>query len=304
MPALVTHHRFATKALSHARPEIIAAAKAAPAAFRWGAQGPDIFFFYSPFRSTNPIMTLGKEMHHTKIFPCFHSLTRNCAGLNRPEATAYLMGMCCHYTLDRMIHPFVTYICNYRLDPLYPQLSPSVLHRMCEAELDRALIAHMLHGESKGFRAYQLLHMDKQATSAASALLGHTAKTVYDTRVSLGIVRTSMRNLLHAYRLLHDPSGRRSKLVGSAERLMTTPGVVSSMMRPTHPLRADCVNASHRAWIDAAMPHMRRYDSFFSLVQQAQRPALQLMDACYTAMQTGGRLPPELFPTNYSGLPE
>ena len=45
MPALVSHHLFADSALKQAQPYLANAAAAAPMAFRWGAQGPDLFFY-------------------------------------------------------------------------------------------------------------------------------------------------------------------------------------------------------------------------------------------------------------------
>ena len=42
MPALVSHFIFADSALHDAQPYLVEAIQAAPLAFRWGAQGPDI----------------------------------------------------------------------------------------------------------------------------------------------------------------------------------------------------------------------------------------------------------------------
>ena len=117
MPALVSHHLFADSALKQAQPYLANAAAAAPMAFRWGAQGPDLFFYYQPFYE-NHISRIGHCLHEERVARMFAELVAECSRLNTPEATAYLLGFCCHYVLDRMAHPFITYIANYRIDPL------------------------------------------------------------------------------------------------------------------------------------------------------------------------------------------
>ena len=52
MPALVSHFIFADSALHDAQPYLVEAIQAAPLAFRWGAQGPDILFFTAHWRKT------------------------------------------------------------------------------------------------------------------------------------------------------------------------------------------------------------------------------------------------------------
>ena len=119
MPALVSHHLFAESSLKQAAPHLANAAAAAPMAFRWGAQGPDIFFYHQPLYE-NHISRTGHLVHEERVARMFSELTAECARLNTPEAMAYVLGYCCHYTLDRIVHPFVTYIANYRIDPLNP----------------------------------------------------------------------------------------------------------------------------------------------------------------------------------------
>lgn len=303
MPALVSHHRFAATALKQAQPYLANAVAAAPMAFRWGAQGPDILFYYQPFHD-NHIVRTGHRLHNERAARIFSCMTGECARWNTPAATAYLLGYCCHYILDRTAHPFVTYMSNYRLDPLFPWLPHNALHNLCEAELDRALIEIYYPGDCAEFRSYLLLSADSRSAAAAGALLSHAVWNVYGTRLTPNTVSTSMRSMIRIQRLLHDKSGRRSSAIGWVEDRVGMSGAVSSMIRPTQPLCADCINISHRAWIDAAVPYMRRYTDFFQLMEQAQRPAAQLMEACYDAVQTGAPLSSELFPLNYMGMPE
>lgn len=303
MPALVSHQRFAAAALTQAQPYLATAAAAAPGAFHWGAQGPDILFYHQPLLE-NRVSRVAHRIHEQRVARFFAALTAQCAKENTPEATAYLLGFCCHYILDRTAHPFVTYMANYRLDPLFPELPHSAQHNLCEAELDRALLEHTHPGSAMQFRAHLMLSADERSTAGACALLPEAIWQVYGTRVSASAVRASMRSMLRIQRMLHDPSGRRTAAISWMEHRIGANGSVSSLIRPPQPLPADCVNRSHQAWIDAATPHLRRYTDYFQLLEQAQRPAAQLMDLCYDAVQTGQPLPDSLFPLNYLGLPE
>lgn len=303
MPALVTHYNFASSVLQTAKPYLRSAASSDLTAFYWGAQGPDPLFFYHPLMK-NSVSALGSRMHERQIARTFSVLARQCALIQSPSATAYLLGFCCHYALDRTIHPFVTYIVNYRLDPQYPTLSHGPLHNLCESEMDRIVIETRLKSSSPTFRSYQLLSPSKSAERAASQMLSAAAWKAYGERLSPRTVVHSMRSMIRIQHMLCSLSGRPADILTSIERFTGNCGAISTLVRPTHPLPVDCTNIRREAWIDAAMPHMRRYESFFDLLQQAEVPASRLMDCCYDAVQTGTSLSADLFPLNYSGLVE
>lgn len=303
MPALVSHFMFADSALHEAQPYLAKAIEAAPLAFRWGAQGPDILFFYHPL-TENSINRVGHRMHEERVDRMFQALTAACSHSHTPEATAYLLGYCCHYILDRSAHPFVTYIANYRIDPLYPQLSLSAQHNLCESELDRALIAAAHSGKPADYPAHMILSYDNKTSNCIGTVLSHAIWNVYGTRVPVSAVKSSMRSMIHVQHLLHDRSGRRHTALSWLEHRLHISGDFSSLIRPLAPIDADCTNHSHQPWIDASMPHMRRYTDYFQILNNAQRPAACLMETCYDAVQTGKPLPKHLFGLNYMGMPE
>lgn len=302
MPALVSHFMFADSALHEAQPYLAKAIEAAPLAFRWGAQGPDVLFFHHPLTENNVNRT-GHQMHEERVGRMFQALTAECARSHTPEATAYLLGYCCHYILDRSAHPFVTYIANYRIDPLYPQLSLSAQHNLCEAELDRALIAAAHGGNPADYPAHMILSYDNKTAAILSGILSRAIWTVYGTRVSASAIKSSMHTMIHVQHMLRDRSGRRHTALSWLEHRLHISGDFSSLIRPLAPIGADCTNSSHQPWIDASMPHMRRYTDYFQILNGAQRPAACLMEACYDAVQTGKPLPQHLFTLDYMGMP-
>lgn len=308
MPALVTHYIFAAQAAEHAAAPLSDAISAAPDAFYWGAQGPDILFFHRPL-TRNTVSQLGHAMHDCQIAQTFSSFARECTKTDNPAATAYLLGFCCHYALDRTVHPFVTYLVRYRLDPQYPTLSYSSLHHLCESEMDRILIEkHMLRGANRrkqgaAFPAHRLLNNTPEVREAAAHLL-RAAGDSYGVRLTSRQVARSMRSMLQITHALQNPTGRRASRVAAVERLFHSEGAISSLMRPYAPLSVDCTNQSHAMWIDAATPHLRRYESLFDLMKRAEQTAMQLMTCSYDTVRNGTPLPPALFSLNYLGLTE
>lgn len=301
MPAIVTHTHFNSTILQHARPYLMSAASADLMAFYWGGMGPDPLFFYHPWHE-NTVSDIGHLMHEKQVARTFRVMTRQCAAMQSASAMSYLIGFCCHYVLDKTVHPFVTYISNYYLNPQFPTLGHSALHNLCESELDRIVIEQLLHQDNAAFRSYRLYSVSRSASNAASQMLSAAAWKAYGKKVPPRAVTSSMHSMLRCHYLLSNPTGRRYDSLYSVEKFLSSDGYISSLMRPTHALPVDCTNSQHKPWIDASMPHMRRYEDFFDLLRRAEQPTLQLMDCCYDAVQTGKKLPEELFHLNYMGL--
>ena len=303
MPALVTHHIFANTAADHAPSSVSEAISADPIAFSWGAQGPDILFFHHPIHS-NSVSRLGQDMHSKRVADTFSAFVSECAKNKDPSSTAYLLGFCCHYALDRTVHPFVTYMINYRLGLRYPAFSQNALHHLCESELDRIAIEKLYRTRSASFPSHHLLSFTPETGHTASRLIRAAASSVYEVSLSERQVSASMRSMLRIQRILQNPTGRNASRMYSLEKLFHSEGALSSLMRPCAPLPVDCTNQAHDAWFDAATPHMRRYESFFDLLTRAERLAIRLMDCSFHGVQDGSPLPPALFSLNYMGLSE
>ncbi|MGN1030430.1 MAG: zinc dependent phospholipase C family protein [Butyricicoccaceae bacterium] len=301
MPAFVSHYRFASEVLANARPEISKAVSDAPAAFYLGAQGPDILFYHH-IGLPSQISAVGHAMHTARTARAFAAFVREAARLNTPEATSYLLGLCCHYALDRTVHPFVNYISNQVLNPLYPEKSPSALHNLCECDLDRMVVERHFGEDVGQFRSPSLLDLDKKAVEAASHMMANTAWTVYGVRCKPAAIASSLRSMKRVLSILHDKNGSRAAQLAFIDRITGSHGLYSSLVRPLKPIPADCANLSRNAWIDAEHPRMRRYDTYFDLMRSARPVAYCLMDHCLHCMQTGDPINPALFRLNYSGV--
>ena len=129
MPASYTHFRFGRDVLSLLPPERKHSALLHRGLFDIGLHGPDIFFFYQPYRS-NPISALGYRMHGETGRQVFHRLQLLRDKLASAEAQAYLAGFLCHFVLDTVCHPYIDHI----------TASTPISHTRLEMELDRAFL--------------------------------------------------------------------------------------------------------------------------------------------------------------------
>lgn len=138
MPSFVMHHYFAARVCELAPPELARICTAAPAAYSWGSQGPDPFFFI-PLSGASA--QLGGRMHRGHIAEVFRAMAQAAHG--SAVALAYLLGFCTHYALDRTVHPYIE-TQTQRLMKEY-QLSNSAAHKLCEADLDAEVLRWRCH---------------------------------------------------------------------------------------------------------------------------------------------------------------
>ncbi len=103
MPACAAHYQFGQDVLSRLGEDLKPLIFAYKNEYNIGLQGPDIFFFYKPYQRTG-IPAYGAERHTqpaVRMFAPILEKTRDKAALS------YLLGLLCHFTLDKNCHPYV-----------------------------------------------------------------------------------------------------------------------------------------------------------------------------------------------------
>ena len=103
MADFVSHHLFGGQALAVFPAAVQQLAKAHPACFYWGCQGPDPLF-YRKILLGSPLHKLGNRMHSEKTDELFAAFARgvHClTGEAHEIAAAYFYGFVCHYAARR-----------------------------------------------------------------------------------------------------------------------------------------------------------------------------------------------------------
>ena len=289
MPSFVTHHYFAVRVRRAAPPAIACLCENAPAAYAWGSQGPDPFFFYP-----STLSRLGGRMHRSGIAETFRAMA-DAAG-ESPAALAYLLGFCTHYARDRTVHPYIEDQTR-RLSVNY-RLSGSAAHKLCETDLDSAVLLRLGKAVPASEPAYRLLDTEAPECREAARLLS-AAGNAAGGAVTAGQAKDALRCMYQVYRFLHrSRAGRR--LLPMGEAALHQPGALSSMFRRNTLLPEDSPNRAHRIWLDwEGRPHT---EDFRTLMERDALPfALVLQRAACAACRRGNPFPEGMFSMDYSG---
>lgn len=126
MPASYAHYRFGKLLLPALPADVRQCIQRFRRMYDAGLQGPDFFFYFSPFWHT-ATGDLGKIFHRQTGQEFFSTA---CKAASSEAARAYLYGLLGHYCLDAACHPFVN-----RLEEI-----GEAKHIPLESELERFLL--------------------------------------------------------------------------------------------------------------------------------------------------------------------
>ena len=295
MPSYVTHHIFAVTVQRVTGDSVSHIAAACPAAYRWGAQGPEpLHLYHAPFPSQ--MHRLAQRMRTEPPAPLFEALCDAAVREHNIAALAYVFGFCTNYALDRVTHAFLEAQAD-RLVPYVPGYSAAARRSLVESDIDGIMIAGFIDADPAGFKAYRLLDPTAAECTILSRVLSHAAKTVYGMRVSPAAVYHSLHDMRHVLHLTHSGSQSRGRLQ-RFERLLGKSGLASSHIRPAEPLAADCANEAHRPWLSDGV---ERTDSFTDLFDAAVPLAVSLQRAVLDRYYQQKPLVPRFFPTDFTG---
>ena len=183
MPASYAHYRFGKELLPVLPDEVRKTVQRFRRMYDAGLQGPDFFFYYSPFWKT-ATGALGSSFHHQsgqEFFPVA------CKAATSEAAKAYLYGLLGHYCLDSLCHPLVN-----RLDQI-----GEAAHVPLESEFERYLLLKDREPEPHLFNAGKFLKLTRgEAATVAAFYPGTTG----------GAVGHSVRSMALFLKLLAHPN--------------------------------------------------------------------------------------------------
>ncbi len=283
MPAIAAHHFFGHSVLEQLPPALQLQAispeleSVLHQAFDWGCQGPDILFYH--LFPTGRRENFGAIFHREKIPQSFFYLTRTVCTLSAPYEAhllfAYLMGYVCHYCLDRQVHPYINDRCRAVTHP-NRELSPTIQHRLLEADLDRAYIQkYAPEIPVRDFRLDRLHLTNYDVIHPIGLLLTGLGRNLFGLRTSPAKIEESMRLMNHLQTILHDPTGKKRGLYFQLEKLAGYPDFFTALIPPEVPLGVDTLNQSRRPWKGIRGQEQR--DTYWELEEQARESALSLI---------------------------
>lgn len=256
MPYLFAHAMCAVRTRNALQKEGLVLAKH-DELYRWGAQGPDIWFYHRPLNAKKTLRSVGNRMHGEHIETTLGAMLEQCRraqGELREKRFAYFAGFLTHYALDAMAHPFVICRCGRH-----------AYHSRFECEMDAALLE--LQGDSiQNKRTYD------QMPPVEGEVVAHMHEAVWIARgepLPEGEARQMVRQVRQGLIVMNDPRGVKRRIVRAVETLVGQRGFVSRFIYPTKadPAR-DVLNLKKNVW---HMPWSgeERSESFLELLDAA-----------------------------------
>lgn len=308
MPALITHYLHARDVFSQLENH----ESLNEDAFVLGAQGPDVLYYHRLLPVLMPGKSLrktGVALHAVPANTLFSAFAAYC--VVHPEnrlALSYALGFLCHYSLDRIAHPYVYAMQADIIEKEHYRHHPYFIHVRIEHTLDIIMLRSKLGLTTDAFNPKQCITNDQTVLQGCAAILAAVLQTV---GLAEGI---SPARLVRGYKdarfcqgLSHDPHLYKGILLKVLERLVFMRGTVSNLL---HPLledgRWDYSNFEYSLWKNPFDPEAQAVsDSFFELFDRSGQDSAAL---CMQFLQTVGRGGPAVdFTGNYSmktGLPE
>lgn len=295
MPSFATHHIFAATVQRVTGDAAAHTAALYPAAYRWGAQGPDpLYFYHAPF--IGPVNKLAHRLHTESTAGLFEALCGAAVRQHNLAALAYVFGFCTHYALDRVAAPFIL-AQTERLAEFMPNVSATVRRQTVKTDLDCVLIREYITAQPAAFEAYRLLDPHAAECTVFAKTLSAAAKTAYGVRLPPATVYRALHDMRRALHLAHTGSHALPHLQ-RIERVTGKVGLASALIRPAEPLAADCANTKHRPW---TADGQERTDSFGDLFDAAVPLAVSLQRAVLLRYYQQKPLDPRFFPTDFRG---
>ncbi len=200
MPAVAAHYQLAHLALARLPETVQELVAKHQTNFDVAAQGPDLFFYYRPIFK-NEVAPFGHGLHRQTGASLFAPLVD---GKPVEDATmAYLLGLACHYALDRNCHPLIN---QHSCD--------AITHQALESQFERWIVDHFdLPDQRQRFVKCKGLEADAIARVYPTL----DAKVIKESSIWLHYV-----NALFAF----------PKLIAFIEKAFVKKGVFSSLCMP------------------------------------------------------------------------
>ncbi|MGI6049928.1 MAG: zinc dependent phospholipase C family protein [Acetivibrionales bacterium] len=225
-----------------------------------GAQGPDPLFFYNFYKSKSksPLMGLGTRMHNQRtgdfLLYGFKRLQNVSYDREWTNLAVYLCGFICHFTLDRMAHPYVNWACNkwiWGMDGTPRRAT----HQQVEISLDSIYWREVKKKHAYKERTRLLTDIGKAWPVGVDSFLKEGFSEVYGIEASDKDINKILKDFYKGHDLLYDPRNWKKAFINWLDNF--TGGGVKPPKIP-YPVSSDSeidwANRKKRTWENPAVP--------------------------------------------------
>ncbi|MGI6085354.1 MAG: zinc dependent phospholipase C family protein [Acetivibrionales bacterium] len=269
--------------------------------YHLGAQGPDPLFFYKcfPYSGKGPLKDLGNTMHDKRtgafLLRGFEKLQNVSYDKSWMNIAIYMSGLICHFTLDRMLHPYVSWAESQWIWGM-DGTPRTVTHQQLEIALDV-----IMWRDTKGKSAYkertrQLIDIGKRWPKGVDDFLKEAFREIYEIDVEQKEINRVLRDFYRGHDLLYDPSGWKKAIINWLDSF--TGGGIKPPKVPYPVICDDTIdwaNRKKRTWINPFVEGETHQSSVDDILSNAADTAAIHINTLFTRIFKGESID-DLFP--------
>lgn len=293
MPAFSTHYLFALS-MEEKISEADRSLSLHRGALYYGTQGPDFMFQHRilPWMKGKCRRDIASALHHCDPAKLFYYMgeylyTADC---DRRIVKSYIYGFICHFSLDRIAHPYV-YAVQRALTPLMKaeKFPDFVVHNKIELNIDALLLGEFLgKRDTRAFRNDETLVNDAHLIREIGSLMGYVVPKVIDEKAGKDVYIQGFWDMRYMQRFLTDDRWWIRPLMKTVQ-FPVKPFIgeaATSFLRQKEPDRMwDYLNEAKSVWYSSAHPDEPRTESFKELFQMAREDAFNIIRHFDAAMR-------------------
>lgn len=273
MPDTLTHYFFAEDMLKKINDDnltnIINSRKAL---FYLGSMGPDIFFFsgMNPLNKSKEAMKLARKMHRKKTGEYLNSGVLYLKRLENDsedfkDLLSYLIGFICHYSSDRMIHPYIFW---GQLNNVYKTDGEkrSISHVEFEGTIDSILSNERLNKDAKSVKAYRYIKRKESLPDVIKSFLVNSAENIYSIKISKKEIQRAVNNTIMGLWLFNTSTGIKKTVLNSLLKLLGKGELEFHYSYEFDP-NTDYLNINKRQWFNPVDKDEVHNKSFYDLFE-------------------------------------
>lgn len=277
MPAAITHYLHAKRVLEERKKEDPSFSPCEDA-FYWGAQGPDFLFCsrYLPWQKGESLAEYGGKLHALPPAETFSAIKRyEEQNLGNAVLRSYVDGFLCHYSADRICHPFVQ-SGTYALLQEDPSQNEEVFHNQIESALDIIMLRYETAQLPLEFPLKHTVPKNKQVMDCIADLYVFLLDTLFSKKISHAEMFRALEDCRTIFSLLTDRTGFKKNLVERLEGKKKR--TVSCHIRGiSENDETDYANLLNGEWRWPPESGTVRDENFFVLYEHAVEDALELL---------------------------
>jgi len=269
--------------------------------YHLGAQGPDPLFFYRcfPFSGKGPLKGLGHNMHTKRtgafLLRGFEKLQNVSYDKSWMNIAIYMCGFICHFTLDRMLHPYVSWAESQWIWGV-DGTPRTVTHQQLEIALDVIKWKEIKGRPAYKERTRKLVDIGKKWPIGVDLFLKEALSDIYGIDVEKKEIDKMLGDFYRGHDLLYDPNGWKKAIIYWLDSF--TGGGIKPPKIP-YPVTCDdtidWLNSKRRTWVNPFAEGESHQTSVDDILVNAADTAAMHINTLFTRIFKGEGID-DLFP--------